>query len=151
MLKFFATMSWSWRPECRPDGRAAKKIDLAELVNERWILGAPGSMNHDGMAEAFAARGLDMPKLSVKTLSVNLRTNLLATGQYIAAFPHSVFHHRAQRFSLKVLPLDLPIAPWPIAVFTVKNRTLSPVVERFIACAREVAKSIAGRPRTISR
>ena len=83
-----------------------KKIDLAELVNERWILGAPGSMNHDGMAEAFAARGLDMPKLSVKTLSVNLRTNLLATGQYIAAFPHSVFHHRAQRFSLKVLPLD---------------------------------------------
>jgi hypothetical protein len=45
-----------------------------------------------------------------------------------------------------VLPVDLPARPWPVAIVTLKNRTLSPVVERFIACAREVTKSMAGRP-----
>ena len=43
------------------------------------------------------------------------------------------------------LPIDLLVRPWPAVLATLKNRTLSPVVERFIECAREVAKSIAGR------
>jgi hypothetical protein len=29
----------------------------------------------------------------------------------------------------------------PVVIATLKNRTLSPVVERFLACARQVAKS----------
>jgi hypothetical protein len=45
---------------------------------------------HSTGTEAFRARGLDMPNVSMKTLSVHLRTNLLATGQFITAFPHSV-------------------------------------------------------------
>jgi hypothetical protein len=45
---------------------------------------------------------------------------------------------------LKVLPVDIPVRPWPVTIVTLKNRTLTPVVERFIACAREVAKSMAG-------
>jgi hypothetical protein len=31
-------------------------------------------------------------------------------------------------------------------IVTLKNRTLSPVVERFLACVREVAASFAGKP-----
>jgi DNA-binding transcriptional LysR family regulator len=73
---------------------------------------------------------------------------LLATGQFITAFPHSVMHLYADRFSLKILPIDLPVRPWPVAVVTLKNRTLSPVVERFIDCAREVAKSFAVCPQS---
>ena len=30
-----------------------------------------------------------------------------------------------------------------VAILTLKNRTLSPVVERFVKCAREVAKPFA--------
>jgi hypothetical protein len=44
---------------------------------------------------------------------------------------------------LKELHVDLPLRPWLVAILTLKNRTLSPVVERFIACAREVAKPFA--------
>jgi hypothetical protein len=32
--------------------------------------------------------------------------------------------------------------PWPVALVTLKNRTLSPVVERFIECTPSMAKSI---------
>jgi DNA-binding transcriptional LysR family regulator len=125
-----------------------RKIDLAELVNEPWILSAPATWNHMVAAEAFRARGLDLPKISLKTLSIHLRANLLATGPFITVFPHSVVHLYGNRFSLKVLPVDLPVRPWPVTIVTLKNRTLSPVVERFIECAREVAKSFAVRPQS---
>jgi DNA-binding transcriptional LysR family regulator len=127
-----------------------RKIDLAELVNERWILSAPGTWNYGVLAEAFRARGLDMPSLSVKTLSVHLRTNLLATGQFVTAFPRSVLHLYADRFLLKALPLDLPVRPWPVRLLTLKDRTLSPLVERFVECSRDVVKSIADRKRGVA-
>jgi DNA-binding transcriptional LysR family regulator len=52
---------------------------------------------------------------------------LLANGEYITAFPSSWVRFNA----LKILPVDLPLRPWPVAILTLKNRTLSPVVERF--------------------
>jgi len=125
-----------------------RKIDLAELVKERWILSGPDTWNHKLVAEAFQARGLEIPDISMKTLSVHLRTYLLGTGQFITVFPRSILRLYADRFSLKVLPIDLPARPRPVSIVTLKSRTLSPVVERFVECARQVAKSVAGRPRS---
>lgn len=122
-----------------------RKIDLAELANERWILAPPGTWNHTVVAEAFRARGLDLPMVGLKTLSMHLRVNLLADGPFITVFPRSVLYTYGGRFSLKVLPVDFPVRPWPVTIVTLKNRTLSPVVERFIECAREVAKSMADK------
>jgi len=125
----------------------SRKIDLADLINERWILTVPGVWNHMLVSEAFRARGLDMPNISMRTISVHLRTNLIATGDFITTLPRSVLHLYANRFSLKVLPIDFPARPWPVSIITVKNRTLSPVAERFIECAYEASKSIAAGPR----
>jgi hypothetical protein len=57
-------------------------------------------------------------------LSVYLRINLLATGQFISAFPDSVLNLYARRFALKVLPLELPVRPWPVVIVTLRHRTL---------------------------
>lgn len=118
-----------------------RKVDLAELINEKWILSAPNTWNYIVLAEAFSARGVAMPKLSVKTLSVHLRTNLLATGEFITAFPRSVLQLYSERLSLKALPLELPTPPWPTVLLTLKGRTLTPVVQRFIECTRAVART----------
>jgi DNA-binding transcriptional LysR family regulator len=80
-----------------------------------------------------------------------LRVNLLAAGAFIAALPRSVLRLYADRFSRKALPVDLPVRPWPVAIVTLKNRTLSPVVERFIQCAAEVTKSMSARPQVRKR
>ena len=120
-----------------------RKINLAELIDEPWILAPADTWNYTCVAEAFRALRLDMPKVNLMTLSVALRTYLLANGPYIAAFASSVLRLNADRYALKVLPVDLPIRPSPIVIATLKNRTLSPVVERFIACAREVVKPLA--------
>jgi DNA-binding transcriptional LysR family regulator len=87
-----------------------------------------------------------MPKIAVRTFSTYVRTNLVASGRFIATFPKSVARFYANRFALKVLPVDLPARPWPLAILTLKNRTLSPVVGRFIECTRELAKSMTDSP-----
>src|SRR5580704_848907 len=119
------------------------KLDLTELAGERWILTAPGTRNYEAVAAAFRARGLAMPRLSVTTLSVDLRTTLLAIGPYIATFPQSVVQLHGERFGLKALPIDLPARPWPVSLLTLKNRTLGTVAERFIECVHAVAKPLA--------
>jgi len=123
-----------------------RKIDLAELVDEPWILAAPDTGPYAIVSEAFRARGLRAPRISLMTLSVHLRTNMLASGHFIATFPSSVARLHADRFSLKVLPVDLPVRPWSVAIVTLKNRTLSPGVERFIAHIRDFTRPMRERP-----
>jgi DNA-binding transcriptional LysR family regulator len=126
-----------------------RKIDLAELIAEPWVLSGPDTSNYIGLAEACRARGIAMPMIRLETISNAVRLGLVATGLYIAVLPSSSMHPYAHRYALKVLPVDLPSQPWPVVIATLKNRTLSPVVERFITCTREVAKSFDARPRAL--
>jgi DNA-binding transcriptional LysR family regulator len=123
-----------------------RKIDLAELIGEPWILSPPKTWSYERVAEAFKARGLSVPTATLLTYSMDLRAKLLASGRFITVVPESVIRHGGEGNPLKTLPVDMPTRPWPVTILTLKNRTLSPVVERFIACAREVANSMIERP-----
>jgi len=92
------------------------------------------------IAEAFRLRGLALPKVRVTTYSVDLRMDLLQSGSGITVFPSSILRLNADRFPLRVLPVDLPTQPWPVAVITLKRRTLSPVVQLFIEELRAFAR-----------
>jgi DNA-binding transcriptional LysR family regulator len=48
----------------------------------------------------------------------------------------------ADHYAVTALPVDLPANQVSLGVVTLKNRTLSPVVERFLACVREVAADV---------
>jgi DNA-binding transcriptional LysR family regulator len=51
------------------------------------------------------------------------------------------------RPELNVLPVKLPIAPVPVGVVTLKNRTLTPVARLFIDGTREFARRLMkGKP-----
>jgi DNA-binding transcriptional LysR family regulator len=118
-----------------------RQIDLAELVDEAWILAeAPDSWNYSVVAEAFRARSLRMPRISAMTFSVHLRMGMLASGHFITTFPNAILRFHPNRRSIKVLPVTLPDRPWPIVIVTLKNRTLNPVVERFIAQIRDFTR-----------
>lgn len=128
-----------------------RKIDIADLADEPWILTPPNTWNHTIISEAFQARGVDMPKICLMTYSVHLRINLLANGPFITAFPHSILRANVDRFPLKMLPVDLPYRPWPVALVTLKNRMLSPLAELFIehvqAFTRPMAAELRPNPR----
>ena len=118
-----------------------RKVDLAELVDEPWILPRPGTWNHICLSQAFQKHGLNLPKPALVSMSVTLRTRLIATGPYLTIFAKSVMRLNADHYNIVALPIDLPVQPWPVVVVTLKHRTLSPVVEQFITCAREVARA----------
>lgn len=119
-----------------------RRIDLVDLIEARWVLTAPDTLGYTGVAEAFRLRGLAMPEVTVISSSVMVANHLLAKNQAVTV----TSKFAAESAGLHVLPIDLGLGSWPALIFTLKKRTLNPVAERFIACAREVVKSIASRP-----
>jgi len=122
-----------------------RRIEIAELANESWVLPPPDSVIGSIVKGAFRANGLDYPRVSVVTDCPHMRISLLATGRFVTIFPASAFRFLAKRSELKVLPVALPMARRPNGIVTLKNRALSPVARLFIDCAREVAKPLAKR------
>ena len=77
-----------------------------------------------------------------------MRANLLRTGRYLSIIAEFWLQLPDRHPFIKKLPVTLPITGEPIGIVTLKKRTPSPVVQRFIECAREVAKSFAVRPQS---
>lgn len=127
-----------------------RKIDLADLIDEPWILTPPGAAIYNHMMHAFRARGLATPTVTIGTQTGGLRGDLLATGRYIAPLPRTIFNLYAKQFPLKILSVDLPVRAWPVLLVTLKNRTLRPMVESFIECTRSIAKSVVKQDKRAS-
>jgi DNA-binding transcriptional LysR family regulator len=120
-----------------------RRIALAELMDEFWALPPPDDSFGPFVLEAFRAGGLDYPKASVLAAAHDLRVNLLRTGRYLSILPEFLLRFPTEHPFIRKLPVELPIASAPIGVILLKNRMPSPVVQRFIDCAREVAKPLA--------
>jgi DNA-binding transcriptional LysR family regulator len=120
-----------------------RKIELAELLSEAWVLPPPGSVIASVVMEAFRARGLNYPRTVVVTESSEVRTSLLATGRFVTIFPAFALRFSARSLEIKALRVELPMARLPNGIVVPKTRALSPVAQLFIDCAREVAKSLA--------
>jgi DNA-binding transcriptional LysR family regulator len=120
-----------------------RKIDFAELANEPWALPPHDTMVETIFSEAFRASGLAYPSRGVAFGAIHLHIALVANGPFLAMWPGSVLRFGVNRRLFKVLPVDLPVPAWPVGVMTLKNRTVNPVVQLFIACAREVAQAMA--------
>ena len=122
-----------------------RRIEIAELVNELWVLPPPDSVIGSIVIDAFRTSGLDYPRVSVVTDCPHMRISLLATGRFVTIFPASAFRFLAKRSELRILPVELPTARRPNGIVTLKNRALSPIAKLFIDWAREVAKPLAKR------
>jgi DNA-binding transcriptional LysR family regulator len=76
---------------------------------------------------------------SVTTFSLQLRAYLLTTGDFLTAIPKSMLRLNAECLGLKALPVKMPFRNFfPVAIVTLKNRTLSPVVELFLKTSPHV-------------
>jgi DNA-binding transcriptional LysR family regulator len=118
-----------------------RKVTLSDLTDEPWIFGEPNNFVQALVSQVFRAGGLGLPKVGLVTTSMQLRLPLIATGKYISAVPTSLLKYTAERWSLKVLPIDLGLE-LSVGIFTLKNRTLSPVVQVFIDTARSIGKTM---------
>jgi len=123
-----------------------RKVDLADLVDEPWITSPLDSLGESFVGNAFPRRGLKEPSLVITTFSIHLRNNLVGGGNFITALPASVLRIYRSPHALTELPIELSVRP-PVAVVTLRHRTLAPTAQSFIQCARDIAASFAGRPK----
>jgi DNA-binding transcriptional LysR family regulator len=122
-----------------------RKIKLADLIDEPWTLPAPGSGYGSLFVDAFRHAGLDLPRAGVLTYTNPARSALAANGRFLTMLPESVLKFNVIDPTIKALPIDLPTTRRPTAIVTMKNRALNPMVQLFVDCAREVARSLAKR------
>ncbi len=120
-----------------------RKIELAELATQSWVLPPPNTVPGAVLVDAFRDSGIEYPRVTVFAIPSEVRTSLLATGRFLTIFPMSTLRAFAERTQIKVLPVDLPTAPIPVGIVTLKNCTLGSVTRLFIDCAREIAKPLA--------
>ena len=119
-----------------------RRLVLADLMSEPWVLPREG-MTRLAATEAFRTSGLGQPRTAVVTNSPEVRMSLLATGRYLTVFSASSLRLPTKRSQIIILPVELPGAKAVNGIVTLKNRTLSPVVQLFISGAREIAKSLS--------
>jgi len=125
------------------DRARQRKIELGGLINEPWCLPSLESYPWTLIADAFRTAGLDLPRRIVTARSVLLLISLVETGSFFTMLPRTVVHFHKGASSLKIWPADLPIQRYPVGIVTLKGRTLSPVTQVFIECAREIARPLA--------
>jgi DNA-binding transcriptional LysR family regulator len=115
-----------------------QRIELAELIDENWVLFDPASAAAPIHERLFRAAGLKVPRAAVTCDSVQLGAALAATGRYLSICPSTALRFSAGKLGVTALPVKIPDFPRALGIVTLKGRTISPLAEQFIRCAREV-------------
>ncbi len=122
-----------------------RKVELAELVNEHWVFAKPDGPLWSHITKAFQASGLKPPRAAVTTGSYHARFSLLATGRFLSVRTTLALKFQGREPLIRALPIELPMTRAPLAIMTLKNRTLSPLARLFIERTRAIAKSTISR------
>jgi DNA-binding transcriptional LysR family regulator len=119
-----------------------RKIDLAVLLDEPWVMPEADNLIWPLIKEGFHAAGLSPPVPQVVSNSMAIRTRLVETGRFLTILPGSTLHFGARRLRVKVLPVTLPTEARPVQVVTLRNRTPNPIAKLFVDEMRIFAKPL---------
>jgi DNA-binding transcriptional LysR family regulator len=126
-----------------------RKLRLADLLCERWVLPPYDTVQGRQISAAFRASKVDPPQPTIATMSLTLRNSLLTTGHFLTMLP-SFSLSLSGNASLRALAVDLPGTRRPIALIRLKDRSTSPLAEMFmgklVARTRPLAKAPHGLP-----
>jgi molybdate transport repressor ModE-like protein len=119
-----------------------KNLSLKDLMGEQWTLSPPDSYLGLIVAEIFRRNKLEWPRSIVTAISIHMRVNLLASGNFISVLPTTILRHRGNSAWLRELDVDLHEAG-PIAAITLKKRRPAGALKLFLETSRRVSKTIA--------
>jgi DNA-binding transcriptional LysR family regulator len=127
-----ATSKWARRRSC----------SLGDLMKERWFAPPPDSPIGAYIADCFRAAGLDPPHSQVTSFSVPLCLRMVEQEGYLAMLPISMLAE-GTHWNLRMLRVDIPHVPRPTGIVTIRNRTIGPLADEFIASARAFEKALS--------
>lgn len=115
------------------------RVELSDLMDEPWALSPPDSYLMRFIGEAFRAKGLKLPRVTVTTFSVQMRVNLVSSSRFLSILPSALLRFPAQHMTLAAVPVDLGETNRPVCLVTLGHRSLSPAAQLFMAHARSIA------------
>jgi DNA-binding transcriptional LysR family regulator len=126
-----------------------RKVTLSDLIDEPWCAPPVDLAGGAAFVEAFRASRLKLPRTAVSTsVHGQMLRRLLADGRLVGVSSDGEIYFSPEGRSLKMLPINLPTPPFAISVVTLKNKTISPVAQLFVDCAREIVRPLVrGRAR----
>jgi DNA-binding transcriptional LysR family regulator len=120
----------------------AKRVSLADLVQERWALTEPQVLNAHRLSQFFQDKGLPSPQVAVETRSMRLRLETWASSDLLGYLSTRILSQAAPRFRLKEIPVKELEWSRPVGVIYRRDAYLSPLARRFIEILKATAKEI---------
>jgi DNA-binding transcriptional LysR family regulator len=118
-----------------------KRLELSDLMNERWTLSPADSFLGRLVGDVFRRRKLELPRAIVTTISVYMRLNLLAGAEFLTILPIGMEQHRSNRAWLRALDVDLSDSSGPIAGITLRKRHMAGATKLFLkSCSDALPK-----------
>jgi DNA-binding transcriptional LysR family regulator len=119
-----------------------RKVTLAELAGERWILSRNEANGNSPVIEAFRREGMPLPACWAVSGSLQMRFAVLPSGPFVTVMPRSFLRYVGNRYPVKVLPIEIGKWAMPTMLLTLANRAQSPAATKLIDTIRELARSL---------
>jgi DNA-binding transcriptional LysR family regulator len=118
-----------------------RRIALADLTDDAWVLPEANSVGWFWIDEAFRSVGVTTPKPQVVSNSMSVRVGLAETGRFLTMVASSMLRFGAAGRRLKILSPRTKIQP--VDIITVKSRTPNPIATLFIKELQALVKPLA--------
>lgn len=116
-----------------------RRLELADLAGQSWILQPPNSPMRQLLELAFQEADIPSPAYLVETASILATTTLLQETEMISVVPTSVAKHYATSGMICILPVRIKLQLEPYGIITRKERIQAPAVSVFQDCLRSLA------------
>jgi DNA-binding transcriptional LysR family regulator len=129
----------------RPEHPLARKrkLTLAELANERWIMHAASNPARLVLKAEFGRAGIAEPPDVIETNSILTALQILERCNSVAMLSHSLVRDRIARGLLRRLPIAMEARMGGFGLLTRRGEPLSEPAANFAARIRVLARRIA--------
>jgi len=127
-----------------PDHWAAKRQSMSwqQLSECRWTLPQKGTPFREMADELFTKNRAMRPFVAVESSSFEKIRYLVSGSDLLGILPRTLALKSQKNKELAVILPNLSVKPAPISLIAIKNRPLTPLIERFINVTSKAAKDL---------
>jgi DNA-binding transcriptional LysR family regulator len=113
-------------------------LKLADLRSQEWILPPPETSLRRQLEQGFRGAGLELPALSIESVSILANFTLLRETDMVAVLPFEV---AGSQPDLVRLPIDVDIGYGAVGVTLRRDAELAPATQYFLSIIRRIART----------
>lgn len=116
-----------------------RRLQLADLAKQAWVLPPPGNVMRDRLAVIFTEQGLTLPTQDVETAALPVIVSLLREADMLSVLADEVVQAEMDAGVLVRLPVTLPLRLGAAGIVTRRDHLLPPAAQVLLETLRETA------------